>query len=130
MKKLLAIFICFCAVACDDADIASHNLSKAADNFEIPRRTVFYNGITDAYILEVEGLCSLNEMNRQLELTCKIGPSTYKKHFLGLSDNVTYFSEQVGEVEADRFRYRVTFKPQTIIPDIDLRTSVSGKSPS
>ena len=130
MKKVLLATAGLLAIAaCDDATVASHNLSKAADNFEIPRRTVFYNGITDAYILEVEGLCSINEMDRQLELTCKIGDRAYKKHFLGLSDNVTYFSEQVGRGEdVSRFYYRVTFKPQVIIPDVDLRTSVSGKS--
>ena len=117
--------------ACDDATVASYNLSRSADNFEIPRRTVFYNGITDVYILEVEGLCSINEADRQLELTCKVGPGAYKKHFLGLSDNVTYFSEQVGRGEnVDLYRYRVTFKPSTIIPDIDLRTPVSGKKSS
>jgi hypothetical protein len=32
--------------ACSDADIASKNLSKAAEMFEIDRRIVFYNGIT------------------------------------------------------------------------------------
>ena len=41
-----------------DADVASHNLSKAADQFEIHRRVVFYNGITDTYMLNIEGACS------------------------------------------------------------------------
>lgn len=45
--------------ACTDADIASSNLSKAADNFEVNRRVVFYNGITGEYMLSIEGLCSL-----------------------------------------------------------------------
>lgn len=112
----------------DDADVASYNLSKAADNFEVSRRTVFLNGITDQYILEVEGLCSISDQGNQVELTCKTGPSEYKKHFLGLSDNVTYFSEQVGSVSADPYRYRVTFKPTTIIPDIDLRTPITGRT--
>lgn len=29
--------------ACSDADVASRNLSKAADNFDIARRVVFYS---------------------------------------------------------------------------------------
>lgn len=42
----------------DDAAVASRNLVKAADNFEVNRRIVFYNGITDSYMLTIEGFCS------------------------------------------------------------------------
>ena len=38
-----------------DADVVSENLSKAADNFEVQRRVVFYNGISGEYILVVGG---------------------------------------------------------------------------
>ncbi len=111
---------------CTDADIASNNLSKAADMFEVTRRVVFYNGITGEYMLTVEGLCSLGNSDRtkQLSITCKTGPDTYKKHFLGLSDNVTYFVEQVEPKKASAYHYRVIFKPQTIVPDIDFRADV------
>lgn len=109
--------------ACSDADVASHNLSRAADQFEINRRVVFYNGITDSYMLTIEGLCSLGNADSagQLTVTCKTGPAAYKKHFLGLSDNVTYFVEQIDAASVDTYHYRVIFKPSVIIPDIDLR---------
>ncbi|NCC21138.1 MAG: hypothetical protein EOM26_01595 [Alphaproteobacteria bacterium] len=108
---------------CTDADIASANLSQAADNFEINRRTVFYNGITDSYMLTIEGRCSIRAdgMDRQLEVTCKTGEKEFKKHFLGLSDNVTYFSEQIGGADVSTYHHRVIFKPQAIVPDIDFR---------
>lgn len=128
MKKILLLLISLIFAvglsACTDADIASTNLSKAADNFEIDRRIVFYNGITDSYMLTIEGRCSLgnsDDRNKQLTVTCKTGEDTYKKHFLGLSDNVTYFVEQLEPVSVSAYHYRVTFKPQTILPDIDLR---------
>ena len=105
----------------NDATVASRNLSQAADNFEINRRIVFYNGITGEYMLVIEGLCSQEPRERKLEVTCKGGPSSYKKHFLGLSDNVTYFSEQMQPAKASVYFYRVTFKPSTIIPNIDVR---------
>lgn len=105
----------------NDADIASRNLSQAADNFEISRRIVFYNGITNDYILVIEGLCSQQPDNKKISVTCKTGPNSYKKHFLGLSDNVTYFSEQMEQAKASIYFYRVTFKPSTIIPAIDVR---------
>ena len=111
--------------ACDDASVASANLSKAADMFEIDRRVVFYNGITGEYMLSLEGRCSIkaDRQDNQLEVTCKTGPGTYKKHFLGLSDNVTYFAEQMEPQQASAYRYRVVFKPATIVPDVDLRTA-------
>lgn len=107
----------------NDADVASHNLSKAADQFEINRRIVFYNGITGEYMLTIEGLCSLgnNDPVKVVTVTCKTGPDAYKKHFLGLSDNVTYFAEQIDAAKADLYHYRVVFKPAAIVPDVDFR---------
>ena len=131
MKKTitaLAIVTATAIAGCsDDARVASRNLSKAADNFEIERRVVFYNGITNQYILEVTGRCSITDEGNQLELTCKTGPSSYKKHFLGLSDNVTYFAEQLDAADVSVYHYRVTFKPEAIIPAIDLRTSLDDQ---
>lgn len=103
----------------EDADVVSTNLSKAADQFEIDRRIVFLNGITDKYLLSVEGKCSISDADNQLEVVCKTGEDEYKKHFLGLSDNVTYFAEQLDSVQADRYHYRVIFRPEQILPDID-----------
>ena len=127
IKKLAAALVISASAigltSCNDADIASANLSKAADNFEIVRRIVFYNGITEGYMLEIVGLCSLGNYDRskQLSVTCKTGHQQFKKHFLGLSDNVTYFVEQLEVADVSVNHYRVTFKPQTIIPDFDMR---------
>lgn len=128
MKKIivfiaLVIVLTACGGSASDASIASQNLSTAADQFEIERRIVFYNGITDNYILTIEGRCSISDDSNQLEVTCKTGDNEYKKHFLGLSDNVTYFAEQLEAKGVDVYRYRVIFKPEAIIPDIDLETS-------
>ena len=124
MKKLAttAIVAAIAISGCTDADVASRNLSQAADQFEIMRRVVFYNGITGEYILSMEGLCSIGNRDSSLRMsvTCKTGPSEYKKHFLGLSDNVTFFAEQVEDADVSAYHYRVIFKPQTILPDIDF----------
>lgn len=115
-------------VGCNDADIASENISKAADNFEITRRIVFYNGITGEYMLTLIGRCSLGnyDSSRQLSVTCKTGENAYRKHFLGLSDNVTYFAEQLDVANVSVYHYRVIFKPQTILPDIDFKGDLNG----
>lgn len=109
------------AACSNDAQVASYNLSQAADNFRIARRIVFYNGVTGDYMLTIEGLCSQEQSDRKLAVTCKTGPGEFKKHFLGLSDNVTYFSEQMEPATASTYFYRVTFKPSAIVPSVELR---------
>jgi hypothetical protein len=132
MRKITKLIAAGCAAgaligglsACsDEADTVSDNLSTAADNFEVNRRIVFFNGITDTYLLEIEGRCSITDEGNQLEVTCKVDDDAYKKHFLGLSDNVSYFVEQLEPVDVDAYHYRVVFRPETILPDPDLKTS-------
>ena len=105
-----------------DADRVSENLSTAAEQFEITRKITFYNGITGNDFLIIEGRCSIEDDGNQLEVTCRVAEDEYIKDFLGLSDNVTYFSEQVETADASVYNYRVVFKPQNIIPDIDIET--------
>ena len=138
MKRIAALVIAAVVigtlglVACDSqADVASSNLSKAAEDFEVNRRIVFYNGITDTYMLVIEGRCSIEAgatgVASALEVTCKVGPGEigegkYKKRFLGLSDNVTFVVEQLEAIDVSVYHHRVFFRPQQIIPDIDLET--------
>ncbi|MGU7780699.1 beta-sandwich lipoprotein [Burkholderia sp. PU8-34] len=120
--------LAFCCVsaltACsNDADVASQNLSTAADNFQINRRIVFYNGFTGEYMLTIEGLCSKDNSSTdtKLAIICKTGPNSFKKHFLGLSNNVTYFIEQLDAADAGTYHYKVVFKPSTIVPDVSIK---------
>ena len=130
MSKLMVVFaalgVLLVSGCGSDAYVASRNLSKAADMFEIDRRIIFYNGITSEYMLVVEGKCSIEDQKIQLEVTCKTGPAAFKKHFLGLSDNVTYFAEQVAAASASVYHYRVIFKPQSILPNVDLEGGWDG----
>jgi len=123
VRILVALLVVAALVGCEsDAYVASYNVSKAADQFEIFRRVVFYNGITGEYILVVEGYCSIQtDTDGDLNLIVKTEDGSYLKHFLGLSDNVTYFAEQIEPARVSDARYRVIFKPSVIIPDIDVR---------
>lgn len=128
MKKVLVAGLIGASVilgGCQrDAQVASQNLSKAADMFEIDRRVVFYNGITGEYMLTIEGKCSIEDQKSQLEVTCKTGNKEYKKHFLGLSDNVSYFAEQIDGVGVSTYHNRIIWKPQSIVPNIDINVDV------
>lgn len=130
MKYAAAAIAVLTLAGCErPADVASYNLSRAADNFEVNRRIVFFNGITDKYLMTIEGLCSLGNSDkaREVTVTCKTGPESYKKHFLGLSDNVSFFAEQVQDQKVSTYYYKVQFRPQTIIPDVDADINIGAR---
>lgn len=124
MKKiLLALVVALSATVsgcADDAHIASHNLSKQADMFQLNRRIIFQNTWTGEYMLSIEGLCSIENLTNRVAITCKVSPTKFKKHYLGLTGNVTYFSEQLEANTVSTYNYKVIFKPSVIIPDIDV----------
>ena len=130
MRKTIAAvaataLLALSAAACtSQADTVSSNLSKDADAFKIERQIVFYNGITGDYVAEVTGKCSIGNSDSagKLSYTCKVGPEKYIKNYLGLSDNVTWFALQTKAASADPYHYTVVFKPEEIIPDVDLQT--------
>lgn len=127
---ILAAAILLLATGCfdSDADVASRNVSKAAEQFEVYRRIVGINGITDKYLVKIEGWCSVETTDSglagALEVTCKVGEEKdgnipVKKTFLGLSDNVSYTVEQRDPVGVSKTHYRLIFKPEVIVPDFD-----------
>jgi hypothetical protein len=107
---------------CDsDSEVASRNISTAADNFEVQRLIVGINGITDTVLFSVEGRCSITR-DGDLVVTCKHGPDDYRKHHLGLSDNVTFVSTQLEGIDVSVYHTRIILKPENILPGFDLST--------
>jgi len=104
-----------------DAKTASENLSKAADQFEVQRKIVGINTFDGKFIFYVEGRCSIERQDRALIVTCKHAEIDYRKHIVGLSDNVTYVSEQLGGIDVSVYHTRVILKPEGLIPEIDLQ---------
>ena len=127
MRKIFAVVAVGAGLllgACqEDATIASANLTKAADNFEIMRRVVFYNSIRDKIVMVTEGKCSVTAGALRTSVICKVGSNSFIRNFYGKSDNTVYFVEQMEPVAASVYHYRRTFKPQQILPDIDFRGS-------
>lgn len=126
MKKLCVFFAAVMMVSfftgCSDASMARTNLERAEQNFEVYRRVVFYNGINGEYILTIEGrLAIIVDEDGDLVVTVKTDDGQFLKHYLGLSDNVTYFSEQLQASDASTSHYRVIFKPSAIVPEIEMK---------
>jgi len=127
MKKailfvLVLMMMAFIFGCSSDASVARSNLEKEEQNFQIFRRVVFYNGITSEYILTIEGMLAIIvDEDGDLVVTVKTENGKFLKHYLGLSDNVTYFSEALEEAAVSTKQYKVIFKPASIIPTIELR---------
>lgn len=105
----------------------NHNVTQAADNFEVNRRIVFINGNTDTYLFEVEGRCSITDQGNQLEVLCKVSegddPDAYVKHMFGISSDTTYLVIQLDELNADPWHHEIRIRPETLIPDVNFATS-------
>lgn len=116
----IAILFLFGMTGCEqrDADVASYNVSKEADQFRVKRRIVFVNLRSDTYLYSITGNCSIKTDNadNQLEIICKVGDDKYQKHFLYLSNEITYTVEQLNYSEVSKYDYEIVFKPESIVP--------------
>ena len=126
LSALIVLILSVILVACDDADVAKNNLTKAADNFEIMRRVVMYNAIIGQPVMVTEGKCSVDNDQYRTSIVCKIGEGQYIRNFYGKSDNVSYFVEQMAPAPVNVYHYRRTFKPQSVLPDIDFRGDIKA----
>ena len=117
---LLAILmLTTCLASCTTAESVNHNLSQAADNFEVVRKITVYNARTDMIILEMEGLMSLsNNTTSELVVTCKTGKDEYKKNYVYLNEYVIYVVEDITGTVTDPYHYKIHF--YTALPDIDI----------
>ncbi|EOS7964861.1 hypothetical protein DW628_RS03915 [Enterococcus hirae] len=108
---------------CTDADVASYNISEDADNFKVQRKVTFINTITNEVLYTVEGNFSIkaDHEDNQLEITAKTGEDKFQKHFLGLSPTTVYIVEQLEWQEANKYQFKITIKPSTVVPEINIR---------
>ena len=123
MKEVIYLFvtiIClFCLASCTSAETVNHNLSQAADNFEVVRKITVYNARTDLIIMEMEGYMSLsNNSTKELVVTCKTGEKEYKKNYVYLNEYVIYVVEDITGTVTDPYHYKIHF--YTALPDFDV----------
>ena len=124
MKKIICILLITimalaCFASCSSADNVNHNLSQAADNFEVLRKITVYNARTDLIVMEMEGYMSLsNSSTNELVVTCMSGPGQYKKNYIYLNEYVIYVVEDITGTATNPYHYKVHF--YTATPDIDV----------
>ena len=54
--------------------------------------------------------------DNQLEVIVEDEYGRYKKHFVGLSDNVTYVVEDITSDTTEKYKYQLNFNPNMWIP--------------
>lgn len=106
-----------------DADEASRNLSTSAEQFEIVRRITIIHPITGEVTFETEGRCSVESAESflagALEITCKIGPNEYVKHYEIVGDNGQVNIQQLETADVSVYHHRVIIKPENLLPEFD-----------
>jgi len=104
--------------SCDEADRVSSNISKQADNFNIVRQITVINCLQGDVLFQMTGRMSLyvDTSDNQLEVTVELEDGTYKKHFIGLSDNVSYVVEDITGANVSKYKYTLNFNPKMWIP--------------
>lgn len=124
MKRIICIFLLAlltlsCFASCTAAENVNHNLSQAADNFQVVRKITVYNARTDLIVLEMEGYMSIsNNATNELVVTCMTGAGQYKKNYVYLNEYVIYVVEDISGTTTDPYHYTVKF--YGAIPDIDI----------
>ncbi len=129
MKKFLSVMLILmlafgCLTGCStEANRISYNISKEADNFNTVRQITVINCLQGDVVFQMTGRMSINAdvTDNQLEVTVEDENGKYKKHFIGLSDNVTYVVEDITEGDVNKYKYTLNFNPKMWIP-FDVKT--------
>lgn len=129
-KKLTAIAIIFVILfvitqltGCSQAGRVSINLSKEADNFNDVRQITVINCLQGDVVFQMTGKMSItaDTSDNQLEIIVEDENGEYKKHFIGLSDNVTYVVEDITADDVSNYKYTLNFNPDMWFP-VEVKT--------
>lgn len=119
VSLLIAATLACCLTGCREADRASYNVSKQADNFNIVRQVTVIDCINGDVMFQMTGKMSVfaDTEDNQLEVIVEDG-GNYTKHIIGLSDNVTYVVEDLnlGKNDVSKYHYTINFNPKMWVP--------------
>lgn len=121
LAALLAVSLFLISGCTSEADKVNYNISKQADYFESMRRITVYNARTDTVILTCEGAMSIsNNATRELVVTVKLGPNSYKKNYIYLNDYTMYVVEDITGTYTDPYHYKLYFHTD-VLPTVEVR---------
>ena len=118
---MMAWLIVMALTGCStEAERVSYNLSQQADNFNDIRQVTVINCLQGDVLFQMTGKMSItaDTDDNQLEIVVEDENGEYKKHFIGLSDNVTYVVEDVTSKDVNQYKYTLNFNPKMWLPEI------------
>lgn len=119
MPIMASIIMAVCFTGCRQANIATRNVKKEADYFNVARRIVVINARTDKPMFELTGYFSLsNDDTNELVITCEIGDGKYQVHYVYLNEWTLYVVEDLSGVNVSKYHYEIWYMPETILPSI------------
>ena len=115
---ILAVIIALFLTSCREAERVDYNITEEAENFNVYRRVTVINCIKGDTLFSIEGRMNIeaDTDDNQLELIVETESGKYKKHFIGLSDNVTYTVEDISGSEVSKYHYEINYNPKMWIP--------------
>lgn len=127
LKKRIVCVIAMAALAvgmlagCEsEASKVEYNLTQEADNFNIVRQLTVINCLQGDVLFQMTGKMSITADidDNQLEIIVENDDGNYTKHFVGLSDNVTYTIEDLnlGKNDVEKYKYTLNFNPNMWLP--------------
>lgn len=125
MKKkivaaIIAVSVAVEITACSEASRVESNLTKEADNFNVVRQLTVINCLQGDVLFQMSGKMSITAdvSDNQLEIIVENEDGNYTKHFVGLSDNVTYTIEDLnlGANDVNKYQYTLNFNPNMWLP--------------
>ena len=127
MKKRIVCVIVMATLAvgmlsgCEtEASRVEYNLTQEADNFNIVRQLTVINCLQGDVLFQMTGKMSITAdvEDNQLEIIVENEDGNYTKHFVGLSDNVTYTIEDLnlGKNDVEKYKYTLNFNPNMWLP--------------
>lgn len=115
---LLVVLSTLILVGCTEANRVDYNITEEAENFNVYRRVTVINCIKGDTLFSIEGRMNIkaDTQDNQLELIVEVEDGKYKKHFIGISDNVTYTVEDISGSEVSKYHYEINYNPNMWIP--------------
>lgn len=128
MKRKIAgiavgLLVVACLAGCSQAERVNYNITKDADNFNQVRQVTVVNCLQGDVLFQMTGKLSIiaDVEDKQLEIIAEDENGKYKKHFIGLSDNVTYVVEDITSDDISNYRYTLNFNPKMWLP-VEVKT--------
>jgi len=129
MKKILSLIlvvvvlvVLVVSTGCQrQASKVSYNLSLEADSFNVTRQLTVINTRAEdgnsSILFQMTGNFSIEkETDGDLAVIGENPGGTYYKHFVCLSQDITYIVQDLGTTPVNKHRFEINFNPKMIVP--------------